>query len=95
MLKKARAAGLLAAAAGTIMMMGGTAYATDHNEINHFSNTEDNEWNGSVNLVNDNNIQIPVGVCGNDINALIGVNVPLLSPNVVGNCSSGTAIEND
>ncbi|HEY8373951.1 MAG TPA: hypothetical protein VIL00_14525 [Pseudonocardiaceae bacterium] len=98
MLKKARAAGLLAAAAGTIMLMGGTAYATsghgDHNEVNSWTNEEDNDWNGAINILNDNNIQIPIGICGNDIN-ILGINLPIASPDVVGNCSSATAIEND
>lgn len=103
-LKKARSAGFLAATASALVLMGGTAYATcghddghhgDRNEVNSWTTQEDNEWNGSVNVANDNNIQVPVGVCGNTINALIGINLPILSPTVVSNCSNATAIEND
>ncbi|HEY8373952.1 MAG TPA: hypothetical protein VIL00_14530 [Pseudonocardiaceae bacterium] len=97
MLKKVRAAGLIAAAAGAMMMAGGPlAYAGSHpDEVNIWSNEEDNDWNGAINLLNSNNIQVPIGVCGNDINAVLGINLPIASPDVVGNCSSASVVVDD
>ncbi|MFC7329336.1 hypothetical protein [Marinactinospora rubrisoli] len=45
--------------------------------------------NASEQQYNQNLQAIPIGVCNNNIAALIGVNVPVLSPQTSGDCASG------
>ncbi|MCP2258939.1 hypothetical protein LX15_002638 [Streptoalloteichus tenebrarius] len=80
MLKKT--AGVIAAAAGAMAMMASPALAS--------GGSEDNDWNGSLNLVDENQIQVPIGVCQNNI-GIIAVVVPILSPMFMETCSTAVA----
>ncbi|MGP4018028.1 hypothetical protein [Saccharopolyspora sp. 5N708] len=63
-----RVAGVAGAAALGVMTLGTTAFA-------------DSADNDGVNLLDDNNVSaIPVQLCGNNVGALIGIVVPILSP---------------
>jgi hypothetical protein len=64
----ARVAGAAGVAALSIVTLGSTAFA----------DTADND---GVNLLDDNNISaVPVQACGNNVGALVGIVVPVLSP---------------
>ncbi len=63
-----RVAGAAGVAALSIVTLGSTAFA----------DTADND---GVNLLDDNNISaVPVQACGNNVGALVGIVVPILSP---------------
>ncbi|GAB3276616.1 hypothetical protein [Parasphingorhabdus pacifica] len=63
-----RVAGVAGAAALGIVTMGSTAFA-------------DSADNDGVNLLDDNNISaVPVQLCGNNVGAVVGIVVPVLSP---------------
>jgi hypothetical protein len=63
-----RVAGAAGVAALSIVTLGSTAFA----------DTADND---GVNLLDDNNISaVPVQACGNNVGALVGIVVPVLSP---------------
>ncbi|MBB5923158.1 hypothetical protein FHR81_004225 [Actinoalloteichus hoggarensis] len=65
-----RLAGATAAAALGALAFGGPAFA-------------DSIDNDGVNAINDNNISaVPVQLCGNNVAILIGVVVPVLSPQI-------------
>lgn len=82
MLKKA---GVIAAAAAGLMMLGAPAFA----DIN-------SAHNGQVGLVNlndidiakDINVNLIVGACGNNVGVL-GAAVPVLSPQITESCAAG------
>ncbi|ASO22420.1 hypothetical protein FHR81_004223 [Actinoalloteichus hoggarensis] len=58
------------AALGVLSLGGGAAFA-------------DSIDNDGVNAINDNNISaVPVQLCGNNVAAVIGVIIPLLSPQI-------------
>ncbi|AOS65368.1 hypothetical protein [Actinoalloteichus hymeniacidonis] len=66
----ARVLSATAAATLGVMMLGAPAFA-------------DSVDNDGVNAVNDNNISaVPIQACGNNIAAVIGVIVPVLSPQI-------------
>ncbi|AOS65369.1 hypothetical protein [Actinoalloteichus hymeniacidonis] len=66
----ARIAGAAAGAALGVLTLGGPAFA-------------DSIDNDGVNAVNDNNISaVPVQLCGNNVAAVIGVIIPVLSPQI-------------
>lgn len=78
MLSKARTiTGIVAAAAG-LVAIASPAFASD---VDHNST-----YNG-INVGNGNNVQVPVGICGNNV-AVLGAVVPVLSPQSVDNCST-------
>lgn len=106
MLKKI---GLVAAvAAAGMALFGGVASATDYN---HYDSTGNNNLTGQAGLLNLNNldvlhnVNVPIGVCGDNVNVLgvqvpvqhvaDGLNVPILSPGQSAaagggdNCSTG------
>lgn len=63
-----RVAGVAGAATLGVLTLGSAAFA-------------DSADNDGVNLANDNNISVaPVQLCGNDVGAVIGVVVPIMSP---------------
>lgn len=87
MRNKARVAGVVVAAAAGMMALGAPAFAGEaHGGVHH-----NHEYNG-VNLLNENNVQVPVGVCNNNV-AVLGAVVPILSPQTAGDCSTAV-IEN-
>jgi hypothetical protein len=90
-------AGVVAAAAAGLLMLGGPAFAGEgHGHDDHVNNTT----NGQLGLVNlndidilkDINVNVPIGVCNNNIGVL-AVIVPVLSPQGAGSCSSGAIID--
>lgn len=63
-----RVAGVAGAAALGVLSLGSTAFA-------------DSADNDGVNLLDDNNISaVPVQLCGNNVGALVGIVIPVLSP---------------
>ncbi|SHG31825.1 hypothetical protein [Streptoalloteichus hindustanus] len=84
MLKKT--AGVVAAAAGAMAMMASPALAG--------GDSSDNDWNGSLNLIDENQIQVPIGVCENNI-GIIAVVVPILSPMFMESCAASVATEEE
>ncbi|WP_017593324.1 hypothetical protein [Nocardiopsis potens] len=73
MMRKFAVAGLVAGAALGSVLMAGPAQAHD---------SSDQQYN--------QNLQgVPVQVCNANIGAVIGVNVPLLSPQTTGDCTNG------
>jgi hypothetical protein len=80
-------AGVIAAAAAGLLMLGAPAFAAPG--VN-------NAHGGQVGLININdvdiakdiNINLIAGVCGNNVGVL-GAAVPVLSPSIVKNCASG------
>ena len=90
MLKKA---GVVAAAAAGILMLGGPAFAAGHARIN-------DAYNGQVGLVNlndidilkDININLIAGACGNNVGVL-GAAVPILSPSITHSCAGGGIVD--
>ncbi|GGM68849.1 hypothetical protein GCM10012275_44140 [Longimycelium tulufanense] len=86
MLKKT--VGAAVATAGVLTMTAGPAMA------GHID-AESNDWNGSINLVDANQVQIPVCLAQNNVGALIGFAVPILSPMFMGTCAESTAVMTD
>jgi hypothetical protein len=82
-------AGVIAAAAAGLMMLGAPAFA----DIN-------SAHNGQVGLVNlndidiakDINVNVIAGVCGNNVGVL-GAAVPILSPSIVESCAAGGIVD--
>ncbi|GGM68845.1 hypothetical protein GCM10012275_44130 [Longimycelium tulufanense] len=85
MLKKT--AGVVAATAAGLAMMSAPAMAGGYG---HHGEIEDNDWNGAVNILNANQIQIPICVAQNNIGVL-GAAVPILSPMFMGTCAESKA----
>ncbi|MET0233952.1 MAG: hypothetical protein ABW224_04870 [Kibdelosporangium sp.] len=87
MLKKA---GVIAAAAAGLLMLGAPAFAGG------VEGPGVNSWNGQIGLVNLNGIDIledinlnaVVGACDNDL-GLLGSIVPIMSPSATGSCAAG------
>lgn len=84
-----RTAGMVLAAAAGVMAMGAPAFAatpaSEHHE--HGAIHHNHEANG-VTVADDNNVQVPIGACGNNVGALIGAAVPILSPQTIGSCAA-------
>ncbi|WP_190821704.1 hypothetical protein [Saccharopolyspora pogona] len=75
-----RVAGVAGAATLGVLTLGSAAFA-------------DSADNDGVNAANDNNISAaPVQLCGNNVGALIGVVVPILSPQV-NNCVNAPVVD--
>ncbi|GAA0533801.1 hypothetical protein GCM10011581_07260 [Saccharopolyspora subtropica] len=75
-----RVAGVAGAAALGVMGLGTAAFA-------------DSATNNGINAVDDNNISaVPVQACGNNVGAVIGVVVPILSPQVNG-CANAPVVD--
>jgi hypothetical protein len=65
-----RVAGVAGAAALGVMTLGTAAFA-------------DSADNDGINALDDNNISaVPVQLCGNNVGAVVGIVVPILSPQV-------------
>ncbi|WP_016698834.1 hypothetical protein [Actinoalloteichus spitiensis] len=78
----ARLAGGLAGAALGVMTLGATAFA-------------DSADNDGINLINDNNISaVPVQLCGNNVAAVIGVIVPIASPQL-SDCTNAPILDHN
>ncbi|GGM68852.1 hypothetical protein GCM10012275_44150 [Longimycelium tulufanense] len=85
MLKKT--VGVVAATAGALTMTAGPAMA------GHID-AESNDWNGSINLVDANQLQVPICLAQNNIGVL-GAAIPVLSPMFMGTCAESTAVMTD
>ncbi|MCP2258937.1 hypothetical protein LX15_002636 [Streptoalloteichus tenebrarius] len=88
-----KTAGVLAATAAALLIVGGPAWASGGNDHSpksghsqnfkaghkkkghghkhkpsihehNYVSSEDNDWNGAVNVLNANQIQVPIGLCG-------------------------------
>ena len=97
MLKKA---GVIAAAAAGLLMLGGPAFAGGGEDGGHGGVND--AKHGQVGLANLNDIDIAkdinlnavVGGCGNNVGVLGGA-VPILSPSITGSCAAGGIVDND
>ncbi|CCH28121.1 hypothetical protein ABZ816_05355 [Actinosynnema sp. NPDC047251] len=98
MLKKA---GAVAAIAAGLMMIGSPAFAGEpadhdwgHDDHGHAGDTH--QWNsdGLLSVLNNNNVNVPVGVCNNNVAVLAAV-VPVASPSVTQNCASAVTVDGD
>jgi hypothetical protein len=86
-------AGVIAAAAAGLLMLGGPAFA---GQSHHHTRGVNEAHGGQVGLVNLNDIDILkdidinliAGVCGNNVGVL-GAAVPVLSPSITESCASG------
>ncbi|SHG31879.1 hypothetical protein [Streptoalloteichus hindustanus] len=76
--------GVVAATAGALAMIASPAVAG--------GDSEDNDWNGAINILNANQIQIPICIAQNNI-AILGVAVPILSPQFMGSCATAVATQ--
>lgn len=86
MLKKA---GVVAAAAAGLMMLGSPAFAsTAHDHGYHWTNGP------LLSVLNGNNINAVVGACGNNVGVL-GAAVPINSPSITDNCAAGGVVDGD
>ncbi|KAA2263229.1 hypothetical protein F0L68_10430 [Solihabitans fulvus] len=83
MLKKA---GVIAAAAAGLMMLGSPAFAADA----HDGARTHEGWHphSLINVLNGNNVNGVLGVCGNNVGVL-GAAVPINSPSITHNCAAG------
>ncbi|WP_229686611.1 hypothetical protein [Longimycelium tulufanense] len=77
---------LLVATAAALSMAAAPAVAGGGKHVHK----EDNDWNGAVNVVSGNQVQIPVGVCQNNI-GLAGVAVPIIAPMFMKECATAVA----
>lgn len=86
---KARVAGVIAMAAAGMMVLGAPAFAaTSHGQRDDVDINHNHVYNG-INLLNENNIQIPIGICGNNV-GILGAAIPVLSPQTTDNCASAS-----
>jgi hypothetical protein len=93
MLKKT---GLVAVAAAGLLMLGAPAFAGDGDHDHGVNNAH----NGQVGLINlndidilkDINLNVVAGVCGNNV-GILGLALPILSPQVTGSCAAGGIID--
>lgn len=89
MLKKA---GVIAAAAAGLLMLGGPAFAGQGHHVRGINEAH----HGQVGLVNINNVPILndwnlnliLGACGNNVGVL-GAAVPVFSPQITHSCAGG------
>jgi hypothetical protein len=106
--KVLKKAGVIAAAAAGLLMLGGPAFAGEPSdgmgmgEGGHHHGGINGADNGQVGLVNIHNIPIAndwnlnavVGACGDNVGVLGGA-VPIMSPSITGNCAAGGIMDND
>ncbi len=88
MLKKA---GVVAAAAAGLLMLGGPAFAgqAHHRDINSAHNGQVGLVNlNDIDILKDININVIAGACGNNVGVL-GAAVPVLSPSITHSCAEG------
>ncbi|MGW1677816.1 hypothetical protein [Saccharopolyspora sp. NPDC002376] len=75
-----RVAGVAGAAALGVVTLGTAAFADSAN-------------NNGINAIDDNNISaVPVQLCGNNVGAVIGIVVPILSPQA-NNCVNAPVVD--
>ncbi|MCE7008597.1 hypothetical protein LWC34_38160 [Kibdelosporangium philippinense] len=94
-----KTAGVVAAAAAGLLMLGAPAFA---GEGPGHGGGINNAKHGQVGLVNLNDIDIAkdinvnavVGGCGNNVGVLGGA-VPILSPSITGSCAAGGIVDGD
>jgi hypothetical protein len=92
-------AGVIAAAAAGLLMLGGPAFAGGYGD-GEGGDGVNSAKHGQVGLVNLNDIDIAkdinlngvVGACGNNVGVLGGA-VPILSPSITGSCAAGGIVE--
>ncbi|MEV0679990.1 hypothetical protein AB0I60_26050 [Actinosynnema sp. NPDC050436] len=86
MLKKAGAAAAIAAG---LMMLGSPAFAAGHD-----AEYDVHQWNSGplVSALNGNNLNVPIGVCGNNVGVLAAI-IPAGSPQLTGNCATGAILD--
>ncbi|MEV0679989.1 hypothetical protein AB0I60_26045 [Actinosynnema sp. NPDC050436] len=95
MLKKAGAAAAIAAG---LMLIGSPAFAGEpehHDGWGHDHHGSDaHQWNsdGLVSALNNNNVNVPVGVCNNNVGVLAIV-APIASPQAAQNCSGAVIVD--
>jgi hypothetical protein len=92
-------AGVVAAAAAGLLMLGAPAFAGDGHGMGGGVNNAKNGQVGIVNLndidiVKDININGVVGACGNNVGVLGGA-VPILSPSITGSCAAGGIVDGE
>ena len=93
MLKKT---GLVAVAAAGLLMLGAPAFAGEGGHGHGVNNAH----NGQVGLINlndidilkDINLNVVAGACGNNV-GILGLALPILSPQVTGSCAAGGIID--
>jgi hypothetical protein len=61
---KTRVAGVLATSAAVIAIMGGPAFASNNPVVGNIAG------NGNIPILSGNNVQTPVGICGNAVGLL-------------------------
>ncbi|CCH28122.1 hypothetical protein ABZ816_05350 [Actinosynnema sp. NPDC047251] len=86
MLKKA---GAVAAIAAGLMMLGSPAFAAGHD-----ADYDVHQWNSGplISALNGNNVNVPVGVCGNNI-GILGLVAPVGSPQITGSCAQAAILD--
>jgi hypothetical protein len=95
-------AGVIAAAAAGLLMLGGPAFAGGYGGDEGQSDGVNGARHGQVGIVNLNDIDIAkdinlnavVGGCGNNVGVLGGA-VPILSPSITGSCAAGGIVDGD
>jgi len=93
-------AGVIAAAAAGLLMLGGPAFAGGFGDGEGHGDGVNGADRGQVGIVNLNKIDIAkdinvngvVGGCGNNVGVLGGA-VPILSPSITGSCAAGGIME--
>jgi hypothetical protein len=93
-------AGVIAAAAAGLLMLGAPAFAGGDGEGHGYG--VNGAKHGQVGVVNLNDIDIAkdinvngvVGGCGNNVGVLGGA-VPILSPSITGSCAAGGIIDGE
>jgi hypothetical protein len=83
-------AGVIAAAAAGLMMLGAPAFAGEgHARVNNADHGQVGLVNlNDIDILKDININLIAGVCGNNVGVL-GAAVPVLSPSIVESCAAG------
>jgi hypothetical protein len=78
-------AGVIAAAAAGLMMLGAPAFA----DVNSAHNGQVGLINlNDIDIAKDINLNVIAGVCGNNVGVL-GAAVPILSPQITESCAAG------
>jgi hypothetical protein len=85
--KVLKKAGVVAAAAAGLMMLGSPAFAAPAH-AHHWTNGP------LLSALNGNNANVTAGVCGNNVGVL-GAAVPINSPSITDNCAAGGVVDGD
>jgi hypothetical protein len=84
-----KTAGVIAAAAAGLMMLGAPAFA----DINSAHNGQVGLINlNDIDIAKDLNLNVIAGVCGNNVGVL-GAAVPVLSPQITESCAAGGIVD--